>query len=233
MTKYLNVPTTTLATSLREEYFKKYHSTAKALRVAETDGKFLPYGAPPFDPEELSSHWETELDYSLLGGPDPAVVGALRELSPDDVTLVVFSNGPRGYCLKVLRTLDLLGTEKGQFAEDSVFAVTDVLPYCKPEEEAFRSVLERVGARPEECVMVEDSMKNVRAAKALGMKTVLVTGKKGRSSEVVEETRVGDDPDGTDESVDVSVEVVAEMREAIAGLWKSPAVFEGSGVKKR
>ncbi|KAL7517570.1 hypothetical protein ACHAWX_002489, partial [Stephanocyclus meneghinianus] len=73
-------------------------------------------------------------------------------------------------------------------------------------------VLEKVGVLPEECIMVEDSMKNIRVAKSLGMKTILVVGK-GRKRENriaeylaraddAEATKAGDIPDETDPAVD-------------------------------
>lgn len=45
----------------------------------------------------------------------------------------------------------------------------------KPEPTAYQQVLEAIGARGEECVMVEDSVANLAPAKALRMVTVLVT----------------------------------------------------------
>ena len=69
--------------------------------------------------------------------------------------------------------------------------------------------------------MVEDSMKNVRAAKALGMKTILITGSK-------EEGRIlpGDAPAADDPSVDVAFATIEEMTARLPGLWKDPPVFE-------
>lgn len=48
---------------------------------------------------------------------------------------------------------------------------------CKPEARSFNAVVEDVGTTCEECVMFEDSIKNVVAAKQLGMKTVFVRGR--------------------------------------------------------
>ena len=48
---------------------------------------------------------------------------------------------------------------------------------CKPEAEAFRMVAQDIGVTTDACVMFEDSIKNVFAAKDLGMKTVFVRGR--------------------------------------------------------
>jgi putative hydrolase of the HAD superfamily len=47
---------------------------------------------------------------------------------------VAFSNGPRKHVFRVLKELNLLDV----FEEDCVYAVNDVLPYCKSEAEAFQ-----------------------------------------------------------------------------------------------
>ena len=47
---------------------------------------------------------------------------------------------------------------------------------CKPEVEAFQKVLDDIGVKAEDCVMFEDSFRNIVTAKKLGMKTVFVAG---------------------------------------------------------
>jgi FMN phosphatase YigB (HAD superfamily) len=212
----------------------------QGLAVAEAEGRLPP---PPegavlpggrtnaFDPDELDEYWSRRLDYSLLGGPDPDLVGALGRVSRDwNVEVVAFSNGPRRYVLRVLEEIGLLG---GVFPPGRVFGVTDVLPHCKPDVGSFRRVLGCIGARPEETVMVEDSMKNVRAAKALGMRTILVVGR-GRSGRrrrrrgegawpaaVDAEAGADDAPDETDPAVDASVEVASEVVDVLEA-WLGP-----------
>eukprot|EP00536_Pseudo-nitzschia_multiseries_P016824 jgi/Psemu1/263902/estExt_Genewise1Plus.C_12490010 len=236
------------ARTLRDEYFERYHSTAKALTVAQKEGKF-PEGAPTFDAKHMSQYWVDNLDYDLLFGTHAhptteesrrakAAFGAALARSP--AALVAFSNGPRSYVMKVLDKLGLLelfGTDRASKDGALVWGVDDVLPQCKPEAEAFRKIFDKLSAtnannnntsnsntlqpvRPEECVMVEDSMKNVRAAKALGMKTILITGSK-------EEGRIlpGDAPAADDPAVDLAVATVEEMVERLPGLWENPPVF--------
>ena len=127
--------------------------------------------------------------------------------------------------LYVQRVLREIGLAK-YFAAEKLFAVTDVLPHCKPDKASFELVLKSVGVeKPEQCIMVEDSMKNIRAAKALGMKTILIMGK-GRKQKALnkhgldaEATKVGDAPDDRDPAVDAAVETVAEI-DCILKEWK-------------
>jgi hypothetical protein len=72
--------------------------------------------------------------------------------------------------------------------------------------------------------MVEDSMKNIRAAKALGMKTILITG-----SSLSEDGRdlLGDAPSTKDpDDVDIAFQTIEEMKIKLPGLWQNPSVFE-------
>ncbi len=231
MVAKLGFPDMSSAKVIRDSYFERYHSTAKALTVAEEEGKF-PYQSEGgndgsgvtateivnkklFDTKDLANWWHEKLSFTLLGGPDPKLVSMLESCP---LNLVAFSNGPRKYVLRVLKEIGL----DHIFPPERVFAVDDVLPYCKPEKKAFEMIMDTVGVKdPSECIMVEDSMKNVRAAKELGMGTVLIAGR-GRSSlaNQAEATKSGDTPDSTDDAVDVCVEVASEMKDALPQLWK-------------
>ncbi|KAL3802375.1 hypothetical protein HJC23_007200 [Cyclotella cryptica] len=225
MVDKLHFPSKEEAQILRDEYFTKYHSTAKGLTVAEADGKLppLPDGVTlpadrtsRFDPEELDEYWAQHLDFSLLGGPDPKCIETFEMMSRK-LKIVGFSNGPRKYVTRVLKEIGL----EYFFQSKQLFAVNDVLPHCKPDHGAFQLVLEKIGVVPRECIMVEDSMKNIRVAKSLGMKTILVVGKdrkrENRSAEYqksaddAEATKAGDIPDETDPAVDAVVEVASEV----------------------
>lgn len=195
------------AQKVRDKYFAKYHSTAKALTVAQQEGQF-PMEASAFDTAHMAQYWADHLDYSKLGGEKRTLYEALASCP---LQLVAFSNGPRIYVQRVLESLGLWDL----FGEERLFAVDDILPYCKPEAEAFEIIFEKLGIeRPEDCIMVEDSMKNIRQAKALGMKTVLITGSK-------EDGRIlpQDKPIVTDPAVDCSMETIEQFREKLPGLW--------------
>ena len=78
-------------------------------------------------------------------------------------------------------------------------------------------------------LLVEDSMKNIRAAKALGMHTALVRGKQGGDDAhraAAEATKPGDAPQEGDPAIDVVVDSVNELEAAMPGLWQTPAVWE-------
>jgi putative hydrolase of the HAD superfamily len=271
MVSKLGFQTMEQAKVVRDEYFLRYHSTAKALTVAEEEGRFPGgtgtctgtgtdndndgtnnngtnnnNGSTPFNDnnrkfhtQDLAKWWATKLNFKLLGGKNQNIISILQSCP---LNLIAFSNGPRMYVLRVLEEIGLLHTV---FPPEKVFAVDDVMPYCKPEKKAFQIVLDRIGVTcPEECIMVEDSMKNTRVAKDLGMGTVLIAGlgrmqkhgtdandngtdangngtdKAQALADEAEATKAGDAPDITDDAVDVCIESVAELQAALPlHLW--------------
>lgn len=219
MVEHLKFPSKEAAKALRDEYFAKYHATAKALTVAQAEGRF-PEGAPTFETANLAAYWSEHCDYTLLGPPPTELKAALKQVMDKDhgLTLVAFSNGPRNYVKKVLKSLDLFDL----FGEERLYAVDDVLPHCKPEAAAFQKIFSQIGnPSPESCIMVEDSMKNIRQAKALGMKTVLITGQAEDERRILPEDR----PETSDPAVDCSLQTIHEFPSVLASLWETPATF--------
>lgn len=82
---------------------------------------------------------------------------------------LVFSNAPRHYAEAVL---DVMGIRR---LFDGIYAIEQTGFQPKPGIQGFRRLIRDYRLNPARCVMVEDSAENLRTAKALGMKTVLVT----------------------------------------------------------
>jgi len=199
------------AKRLRDEYFQRYHSTLKGLSIASREGK-LPR---PFNEIELGQYWTQHCNFEKYLKPDPLVIEALRTLRDDaGLTLVAFTNSPVKYGL---RCLDFLGL-RGIFEDRHVFGIEDVLPAAKPERAAFEKVMKTVGLRADRTVIFEDSMKNIKACKAMGMHTVLISERAGGSSGG-EAALLDDLPSPDDPAVDVVVRRISQMRTAIPGLW--------------
>ena len=79
---------------------------------------------------------------------------------------IVFSNGPVHYAkavLKALRIADLF---------DDVVCIERTRYRPKPDAYGFLLLLRRHRLRARQCIMVEDSLENLRTAKKLGMRTV-------------------------------------------------------------
>ena len=82
---------------------------------------------------------------------------------------IVFSNGPGHYTEAVLR---LTGMAR---LFDIVYSVEKVRFQPKPMLAGFRALLKAERLDPRRCIMVEDSLANLVAAKSLGMRTVWVS----------------------------------------------------------
>ncbi len=87
---------------------------------------------------------------------------------------VIFSNAPVHYAEAVL---DILGIRS---LFDAIYCIEALRFEPKPRVAAFFRLLRRERVRPGQCIMVEDTIENLRTARRLGMKTVLV-GPPGRA----------------------------------------------------
>ena len=91
---------------------------------------------------------------------------------------IVFSNGPQRYADAVVRTMGI----RRHF--NDVFGIEQMRFNPKPRIAAFRHLLHDHRLNPRRCVLVEDTAENLRTAKRLGMKTVLVGRAAGRPAYV-------------------------------------------------
>jgi putative hydrolase of the HAD superfamily len=81
----------------------------------------------------------------------------------------VFSNAPAQYSRAVLGALGVADLF------DGVFCIEATRYRPKPDCYGFLRLARRNHLRPKRCIMVEDTLENLRTAKRLGMKTVWVT----------------------------------------------------------
>ena len=143
------------ASALREFYWKRYGATLLGLiRHHRVDpGHFL-----------RETHRFSELDRMVVGRRELRSV--LRRLPGRKI---VFSNAPGLYAAAVLEVLgvnDLF---------DDVFSIERTRFRPKPEVHGFLRLMHAHRLVPSRCVMVEDSLENLRTARRLGMKTVWVS----------------------------------------------------------
>ena len=146
------------ALALRDEVFRATHSTLKGLTLASQEGR-LP---KPFAEPMLGEYWAAHCDFDAYLPRNNEFREQLAKLRDLGYKLVVFSNAPRKYAR---RCLDSLGPAR-VLRDDFIFGVEDVMPACKPEAAAFRTVLDAVGASPTSSIMFEDSLKNIARARA-------------------------------------------------------------------
>ncbi|MEI7455714.1 MAG: pyrimidine 5'-nucleotidase [Nitrosomonadales bacterium] len=142
------------ANALRQHYWRRYGATLS--------GMMRHHGTDP-DHFLLNTHDFPQLERMVLRNPRLRAV--LRSLPGKKI---VFSNAPRHYALAVLKLLKIADLF------DDVVAVEQTGYRPKPDFAGFRHVLRRHRVKAAHCVMVEDSLENLQAAKRLGMRTVWV-----------------------------------------------------------
>ena len=151
--KYLQL-TEVDANALRQDYWHRYGATLSGL--------MRHHGTDP-DHFLHHTHQFPQLDQMVLR--EPRLRRVLRSLPGRKI---VFSNAPRHYALDVIKLLKI------NDLFDDVIAVEQTRYRPKPDFFGFRHVMRRHRVRPAQCVMVEDSLENLQAAKRLGMRTVWV-----------------------------------------------------------
>lgn len=139
----------------RTEYTLTYGSTIGGLHAL--------YGADVADYMEYIH----DVDHSSFIKPNPALDGMLGRLPQHKA---IFTNSDRGHVMRVLAALQVSPLHFGKIID---FEEAGRCP--KPGEEAYARALQIIGASGNDCLLVEDSPRNLATAKlSFGMGTVLV-----------------------------------------------------------
>jgi len=153
------------ATELRRHYWKRYGATLLGLmRHHDTDPRHFLW----------HTHELPELERMLVH--EPQLRTTLRRLRGRKV---VFSNSPVHYSSAVLKALGIADLF------DDVFSIERTRYRPKPDSYGFLRLCRANRLNPRRCIMVEDSLDNLRTAGRLGMKTVWVT-RAGRAPDYID-----------------------------------------------
>jgi putative hydrolase of the HAD superfamily len=140
--------------SRREEYLRSFGTTLMGLRVHhEVQAE-----------EFLEFVHDVPLDRFLR--PDPALDAMLGRLP---VEKVILTNADAPHARRVLSHL---GVERHFETIIDIHALEFV---NKPDPRAYKRALALIGARPEECLFVDDTPLNLAAARDLGIHSILLT----------------------------------------------------------
>jgi putative hydrolase of the HAD superfamily len=138
---------------LRQDYLARYGTTMRGL-IAHHQ----------IDPEDYLEYVH-QVPLADLLNPAPWLDTTLSEIPAEKV---VFTNATREHASRVLQTM---GIER-HFTR--IVDIRDMDYRSKPHPTAYQRLLALLGARPEACLLVDDSARNLRPAWELGMTTVLV-----------------------------------------------------------
>ncbi|MDP2826977.1 MAG: pyrimidine 5'-nucleotidase [Sulfuricellaceae bacterium] len=143
------------ADHLRNEYWLKYGATLQGL--------MRHHGT---DPDHFLWHTHQFPSLSAMVLREQGLRSALSRLPG---CKMVYSNAPAFYARAVL---GLLGIED---LFETVFTIEGAAYRPKPDAAGYYRLLKTARLNPRRCIMVEDSLPNLKTAKRLGMRTVLVS----------------------------------------------------------
>jgi putative hydrolase of the HAD superfamily len=159
---------------LRRAYWEKYGTTSRGLQILHG-----------LDVEDYMRYVH-DLPLEAYIGPNEALNSTLASLPQKKV---IFTNATEEHARSVLRVVGIAHHFGPVY--DAFFARNE----GKPAVGVYRRLLDDLGVSGEACLMVEDSARNLRPAKALGMTTVLV-----------------DPPDGTEyKGIDFAIAEIADI----------------------
>lgn len=141
------------AVALRRRYFLAYGTTLCGLQINHQ-----------IDPERFLEYvHDIPLERYLT--PNPRLDAALGALPHRKV---IFTNASREHAAAVLAILGI-----GRHF-DRIFDIRDMDYHSKPHPSAYQRLCALLAVRPEECILVEDNLRNIEPARNLGMTTILV-----------------------------------------------------------
>ena len=144
------------ANELRKRYYNQHGTALRGLVVER----------PDVDPEDYL-HYVHDIRLANYLRPDPALAEMLRSIP---LTKVIFTNATVEHAQNVLNILGIAD----QFAD--IVDVRRVEYVSKPNAAAYERLLSILQATGAECILIEDSVRNLLPGKALGMLTILVDG---------------------------------------------------------
>jgi putative hydrolase of the HAD superfamily len=166
---------------IRQTYYEKYGTTLRGLQTHHT-----------VDADDYLAYVH-DLPLEDFIVPEPELHKMLRSLPQSKW---IFTNADADHAEGVLRALAIENCFKG------IIDVRALDFLCKPDQKAYQRALELAGdPDPDECVLLDDSIRNLVPAHQAGFTTVLV---------------------GSDENipqVDYAVEKLTDLPQVLPGLW--------------
>ncbi len=142
------------ATQLRQRYWKRYGATLLGL-MRHHD----------IDPAHFLHHTHQFHDLASMIVVERGLKAMLKRLPGKKI---IFSNAPLIYTKAILTITGIRN------CFDAVYSVERLRFKPKPEKQGFLHLLRTEGLNPRSCIMIEDTLPNLKTAKRLGMKTVWV-----------------------------------------------------------
>lgn len=155
------------AEALREQYLKQYGTTTRGLQLHNN-----------IDLDDYLAYVH-DVPINTVLFDDPELNDVLAQIPTEKC---LFTNATRQHALNVTNRLGITH----HFTR--IFALEDFDYVSKPDPHPYEVVLRSLKARGDECVLIEDSLRNLATGKQFGMTTVLVDGVAPIPPEIVDFT---------------------------------------------
>ena len=156
------------ANTLRIDYWQRYGATLTGMMRHHAT-----------DPDHFLQHTHQFPELEKMVLREPRLSHILKALPGKKI---VFSNAPQHYANAVLKLLKI------DSLFDDVIAIEHSGYRPKPDNFGFFKLLKKHKVKAAQCVMVEDSLANLRTAKKLGMRTVWVNA--GQQNEACVDVKI-------------------------------------------
>jgi len=170
------------ASTMRRDYFQRYGTTLGGLVAEHT----------------IDAHdylvFVHDIPIEQYVQPDPALNAMLAQIP---LRKAIYTNATADYSRRVTRALGIAD----HF--EQIIGIEEVGLRNKPYPDALERTLAFLGAQGPECIMVEDSARNLVPARAMGLTTILVNGER-------------------DDQVDYVLGSVLEVADVVAALLGTP-----------
>lgn len=139
---------------MRDRYFLEYGTTLRGLQANHSVDMN----------DYLAYVHDVPLEQYIHPNPDlPRILGNLKAKK------YIFTNADANHANRVLNLLGIRSFFTG------IIDVHAIAPFCKPMPESFRMALQIAGnPKPQECALLDDQARVTRAAKSIGMYSILV-----------------------------------------------------------
>ena len=155
MRERMNIPADEIP-ALREKYYLQYGTTLHGLQKHHQ-----------IDVDDYLAYVH-DLPLGNYLTPNPGQRSVIASLPTRNL---IFTNADSSHADRVLAALNL----RDLFS--TIVDVNTVAPYCKPMPESFKIAMKAAGETdPSRCVMIDDLPRTTRAAKQVGMSSILYGG---------------------------------------------------------
>ncbi|KAG8919881.1 hypothetical protein FRC01_001051 [Tulasnella sp. 417] len=203
------------AETLANRYYMDYGLALRGLiRHHQIEFALEQRGSPLSDPLDFDRKCDGALPLDDILKPNPDTIQLLKDFDREKTRVWALTNAYKDHANRVLKVLGL-----SEHVEGVVFCDYPSPDFsCKPEPEFYQQALKQAGVKdPSKCYFIDDSLKNVVAAKKLGWGSCVLY--RESTPDLSNPVVSGGDPSKT--GIDATITSLQELRTVWSHLFKN------------